>query len=334
MDYSIPGAIYLDQDSKLAKFVFRTRDTSLTSTYVLKHHVGVKKKVLTNEHILDLYQNIPDKEFKDTCGNHYISVLIKGGELHVGIKFSFSSVGEKQIFEMGGSVQSITGLGAHVKSLHGSIKKHSSVEIFFHQQGGDLKELNSMIDSKDIVTCSLDHFDKCENIMIDIWNYSTDRFTKTVLNGKYQTVGFQSSAYAGRPPSYEDTTILKERRFLLDSLDKHNFDSDFISTMESVSHRVNDCDPRCLDALSTKISSNINLLKNMIAMSFKDPVHFLKNGGMQNLDLYAYKIPKYKEQIAQSFYNKPYFWVGVGTLLMLTLLPFIARGNPNKEPTS
>ncbi|MBI2602353.1 MAG: hypothetical protein HYW48_04790 [Deltaproteobacteria bacterium] len=315
LNFSVPGSIFLNSTSELAKFVIRARDTQFTSTYVLKNHVGVRNLMLQNPSVNIPYDDL--RLFREKCGTEYISAVTIGGKLHVGIKFSFSSVSYKETFDAGGAIQSITGLGAHIRSLNKNVKQNSSVEIFFHQVGGNLSELNGMFDSADIVACSLDQFDKCENLLGDVWNYSKDRFAKAVLDGKAQAIGFMTSEYPNHPKIYEDLSVKKERGRLLEKLEQNFYDRDFLNSIKGAMEDYPKCDGRCLAMLLSQVTSNIRTLKDSIALSFTDPELFEKQGTLSQLELSDVILPKPRKDYHKWLRkNLPY----IGTTLAVAVI--------------
>ncbi len=319
MNFKVPGAIVVGSDSELAKFVLRARDTQYTSTYILQNHVGVRQKLITNPKI-QVSEQDPDR-FREECGTQYVSLTTSGGKLHVGIKFSFSDLEFKQEFDAGGAVQSITGLGAHVDALSTFAKKNSSVEIFFHQVGGNLSDLQNLFESGDIISCSLEKFDKCENLLKTVWNYSKNQFAKSVLEGKDQTISFQSDDYPNAPRFYENKFTKKERAKLLDALDQQLYDRDFLFSLKSgrLDH-YRDCDDRCLNIMLSNVMTNIRVIRDAIRLSFQNPDLFKDHGRLSTLDLHPIVLPSKKlEPLAFIMSHLP---ILIPTGFVMVILPF------------
>jgi hypothetical protein len=294
MNFRVPGSIVLSSDSELAKFVLRARDTQFTSTYILQNHVSVRQKMITNPKIPENHQD--PKTFRNECGTQYISMVTNGGKLHVGIKFSFSDFEFKQEFDAGGAIQSLTGLGAHVDSLSSSAKQNSSVEIFFHQVGGNLLDLNDMFESGDIISCSLEHFDKCENLLRAVWDYSKDKFAKSVLEGRDQTISYRTVDYPNAPHFYEDAQVKKERGRLIDALELQHYERDFLNSLKGERlEEYEDCDNRCLTRLLSDVQANMRALKENIVLSFENSDLFkAEKISLESLQLIEIKLPTKK----------------------------------------
>jgi hypothetical protein len=294
MNFSVPGSIILSSDSELAKFALRARDTRYTSTYMLKNHVSVLQELITNPKIS--IQESDPLRFREECGTEFVSEVTRGGKLHVAIKFSFSDFEFKQEFDAGGSLNSITGLGAHVDALSSVAKKNSSVEIFFHQVGGNLDDLNNMFESGDIVHCSLEHFDKCENLLKAVWNYSKDRFSKSVKDGGMdQTISFQTDRYLNKPHLVESEFTKKERKKLVDILDDLQWDRDFLYSLKGERlEQYENCDDRCLTMLISAVTSNMRTLRDAIQLSFEDPDLFKEQSTLEKLELKKVEMPHKK----------------------------------------
>jgi hypothetical protein len=296
MNFDVPGSIILNSASNLARFALKARDTQNTSTYILETHVNTSQKILTNPQILD--HEMDTDQFRQECGSQYISVINTGGELHVGIKFYFSDYQFKQEFDAGGALKSIAELGVHINALSDNMRQHASVEIFFHQVGGDLLDLKSMFKSGDIVSCSLKNFDTCENVLKDVWDYSNDRFIQSISNGKDQTIGFQTNDYPHMPHVYESRQVTRERMKLIDVLDQQQYDRDFLHSIRG--ERLKDyenCDDRCLTRLITSVTGNIRVLKDAIRMSFEDPYLFEEQATLEKLELNEPAMPKLNPHI-------------------------------------
>ncbi len=291
MGFTIPGSIHLGGgESDVAKFALRARDSHLSATYVLKHSVAIKKEVLSNPKLL---VDLEDKEedFLDNCGTRYISTLQLGGRLYVGIKFSFSSEEYKESFEGSGGISTITGLGARVKSLNTEVKGNSSVELFVHQIGGNLPDLATMFNSEDIIKCSLAKFEICEEVLKDVYDYSVNKFSKAVFEGKFQVIDFSTVPYPRGKVFYEDHEILEARNVLLDKLEAYLYDRDIISSFKLRPQTVK-ATARELSTLSTQVSFNIRSLKESISLSFTDPERFKIYHVLDKLTLHDYKLPE------------------------------------------
>ncbi len=304
MDFGVPGSLVLNSDSELAKFVIRARDTKLTSTYVLHHHVRVKKKMLTDSSLAASAEK-ESRAFREECGTQYVSLIDTGGELYVGARFSFEESRFKQEFDAGGSMKSLTGLGVHVNSLSDRAKKNSSVEIFFHQTGGNLSDLNNMFESKDIVSCSLEKFDRCESLLEAILNYSKGSFSKAVMDeGKDQTIGFQTQDYLYAQQIYEDPEVRKERMRILDMLDEQYLDHDLLTSLKGKLVEYEGCDERCLRSHIMRVIANMRLLKESVVLSFADPERFLALGRLAMLELHKVSFPTKKRKSYMDYFMK------------------------------
>ncbi len=290
MNFKIPGSLVLNSDSELAKFVLRARDTQFTSTYHLHHHIGAKQKMLTDPVLSNTETDA--KNFREECGTQYIGIVTTGGKLDVGVKFSFSNFEFKQEFDAGGAMSSLTGLSVHVGALTELAKKNSSVEIFFHQTGGKLSDLTNMFESKDIVSCSLEHFDRCESLLEAILNYSKGSFAKAVMEeGKDQTISFQTHDYPHAPQIYESPVVKNERLKILDILEQQYLDHDYLISLKGHMDAYENCDDRCLKTLLSHVMANMRILKESITLSFADPERFLELGTLSKLELHAVELP-------------------------------------------
>lgn len=321
MNFSIPGAVYLNSSSELAKFALKARDSFLSSTYILNNEVTIRREILADPEIT--YSAKDAKKFHEECGNQYVSVVEYGGKMNVGVKFSFSDSYYKEEFDASAAVKSISGLGSKVKTLSTDVKKHSSVEIFFHQVGGDLNEVNSIFESGDIIACSLDQFQKCESLLEDVWKYSTDRFIKAVQNGKDQPIGFKTVDYPNREKIHEHTEVRKERRKILDMLEQHLSDYDLIHIIQSRQDSFANCDSRCAQKMMNLLASNIRSLKDSITLSFNDAQEFINHRTLEQLDLYPYILPD-KNKDYHSWLRKNMRYAGSAVFAMI-LAPILYK---------
>lgn len=292
LNFEVPGSVFMAGKSELAKFTLRARDTRHTSTYILNNHVAAKRTYLNNPRLIEDTGDL--RVFRETCGTEYISVVTEGGKLYVGIKFSFSTTKFKEEFDAGGAIQTVAGLGAHVDSLTENTRQNSSVEIFFHQVGGSLSELSSMFESGDIVACSLDNFSKCESLLTDVWEYSTNKFVKSVLNGKSQPISFESIDYPGVPRVYENHKVRTARQTIINALDHYYYDLDILNSIKGKTGNYSDFDHRTLNFLISKVLSNIRILKESIMLSFENPERFLSQATLDSLSLYPVEMPAKK----------------------------------------
>ena len=332
MNFKVPGSLIINSDSELAKFVLRAQDTDLTSTFIFDSHIEVKRKFLKNPKMTR--SELSDAAFREECGNQYIAVTTSGGKLHVGIKFSFSESSFKQEFNAGGAISSLTGLGAHVGVLSDEARKNSSVEIFFHQVGGNLSELNNMFESGDIVSCSLEHFDKCENLFNAVWDYSKDHFAKSVVDGKDQTISFKAEDYMHRPKVYEDPDVKREREKLIDALDRQREERDFLYGLKDGRLQdYEDCDQRCLARLIGTVSSNMRTMKDAIHLSFEDPEAFKLRGVLSVLELAPLRELT-KRQVPHSWFIQSFSFMmmPVGVTIPVMIILHRTLGMPRSVP--
>lgn len=329
MNFEVPGSIILNSESELARFTLRARDTQFTSTYILHNHVMSRQSLLKNPKLVSDEKD--PRLFREECGNEFISLISHGGKLHVGIKFSFSDHEFKQEFDTGGALTSITGLGAHVSALSSDARTNSSVEIFFHQVGGDLSELHGMFDSKDIVSCSLEHFDKCENLIAAVWNYSKDRFAKSVLEGKDQTIAYQTEEYRNHPKATQVESVNEERHFLLDELDTQQYDRDLLQSLKGERLKLyENCDDRCLTRLIATVMTNIRLLREAIRLSFEDPALFKSTKTLDKLALKKIELPVLKPVVKPAetnflLRNMHYVVPATAISVLAVVVPFMIK---------
>lgn len=325
MNFEVPGSVFLARGSELAKFAIRARDTNYSSTYILKNYVATKRFYLKNPEIID---NLDEREdFRSKCGNEYISLVTQGGRLYVGIKFSFSNSRFKELFDAGGAIKTITGLGAHIDSLTKQVRQNSSVEIFYHQVGGNISELNSMFESSEIIACSLDNFDVCEGLLEGIWNYSSDTFVKAVMSGKDQTIGFERSSYPGVPITNESVDVKKQRLLILEALDQQHYDLDYFVGLKGKTNKYKDFSDRDLNILISKTLSNIRTLKDSVILSFERSELFLKNNTINKLNIYMLSFPVLKKDYLKYprilwDYLKPHKYM-VATTMLSVVVPII-----------
>lgn len=321
-NFNVPGSILLSPENGLVQFAMKAKSNDLSSTYISQNHVTVKQKILKNPKVT--FIETDTKKFRDECGTQFVSTINTGGRLHVAIKFSFSNTEIKQDFDAGGSVKSITGLGAHISALAEDTRKNTRVEIFIHQTGGDLSELDNIFQSSDVITCSLEQFDKCENIMKGIYKYSLDHFAKSVIEKNAQTISFQLEDYPNFQRIYESSKIKKERAKIIESLDQHEYDENFlIHRKEEASLYVN-CDERCFAKLLNKVASNKRVLIEAVKMSFENPDIFLESSILEKLDLYEIKIPELKKQTPYFFLTNYSYLLPMGAIGII-ILPFFMK---------
>ena len=322
LNFYIPGSVFLKSDTELGRFVLRARDSSRSATYLLRSSVTTRKEVLTNPHPVTGLTEVGDDFFRSKCGTQYVSLIESGGELHVGIKFSFVNSHHREQFEAGGAITSIAGLGAHVKSLQADVKKNASVEIFFHQVGGKLQELDHMFKSQDVAACSLENFAVCEGLIRDLWDYSTDQFAKAVEAGQPQVISFRTSDYPDRDQVFEDPLVIKGRKQVLDSLSTHLVDRDYLASLALIPNGAVNCDSRCLSEITSRVSANIHDLQESVRLSFLNPDRFVGFGMVDRLGLYEYLIPKLSPPRQQGM-RRWGIYLGAG-VLVAALVPSVA----------
>lgn len=316
LGFPVLGSIFLkknDQRADFASTLLRNRYTE--SGYYLNINVQSTQTSLQNPELIISPENL--EEFRDKCGNKYISSITKGAQLHVGFKFKFSESEFKNKFECEGKLD-LAGLKSHVHLLSSKVKKNSSISIFFYQKGGDLSEFNKIFNSRNLVSCSLEKFEECEKIITDVVDYGKDILTKSVLNGQGQTISFTTSNYPNLPEVKEEQDIVEKRFKLLDQLDLKEYEKDFLSTIKGSKIReYRDCNEHCIFDLKSKANSNIRTLKNSIVLSFESPAKFRERSNLEDLNLHEIELPEKIENFnfstEQLIEHAPY--------LSLTIIP-------------
>lgn len=321
MNFSIPGSILVNSESELAKFTAYARDTRFTSSFILQSLVTVSEKRLTNPKFLSTEKD--PARFRDECGTQYITSIKTGATLHVAIRFMFSDFESKIAFDAGGATK-IAEIGARVDALSKTAKKNSSVNIFAHQVGGDLLEVNKLFDSKNVVSCSLEKFERCESLLEEIWNYSKDHFAKAALDGKSQTISFHADEYPNTPKVYENPVVLRERQKLLKALDHMDYDRDLLFSLKGEALKdYPDCDDRCLTRLISTVMSNSRVLRDSILLSFENPELFKQEGTLDKLGLVEVQMPVKRTDYYGMFMGNLHFIIPTG--FIATVVPILIK---------
>ena len=166
-----------------ADFASKYASSQYSSTITLSNNVTLKKLLLQNPHLTDAGQaevsgGKTTETVRKTCGDEYFDTIVYGAQLFVVAKFDFQSAQDKLAFK-GSAAVSLAGvgeLGGQISNLNDKIKRNSKVSITARQVGGNTDELSSIL-SAEIITCSLEEFDKkCLPMLVKIVNYAKDSF--------------------------------------------------------------------------------------------------------------------------------------------------------------
>ncbi|HRG62379.1 MAG TPA: hypothetical protein PLP75_05075 [Burkholderiales bacterium] len=143
--------------------------------------------------------------FYNNCGDSFVNseqymAQVKG---LVTIKLSNSAEASEFGATLDASYGSFASLSAEIKSAEKATNQKATIQVHVSQIGGDPGALTNAVDST-VVTCSVDDFTSCQNIMNKLIEYSktlpsqiTDSTTKEILPNKVAYLNPSLATYEG-----------------------------------------------------------------------------------------------------------------------------------------
>ena len=121
------------------------------------------------------------------CGNSYVSQVGYGSEMLVQLQFTFESREYKKAFEgsIKGGMKGMFDVEADISRLETATKKHTKLKMSFLAYGTNLTTLKEIFKGRDFVSCSLDNFSSCQEVLASIIDYQMGTFAAESINSSY-----------------------------------------------------------------------------------------------------------------------------------------------------
>ena len=167
-----------------------------------------------------------------TAENQYVNETVNGGRFLASVKMVFASKIVKDKFEL--SVGAIplknARLKAGIEKLNAKEKENSSMEVRVFQEGGKLSSLKHAIKSTNPVNCKLSEWKKCEQLLQNLIDYSTNVFSKDIENGHTNVISFKTANYKVEHFPF-NKKFIKDRNKYVSLISKSLKDTNDIETL-------------------------------------------------------------------------------------------------------
>ncbi len=144
---------------------------------------GLEKQRLTD--IGKAVRNDDDR-WRETCGDEYVTQIVRGAKLFYSIKIEFLTQEEKDLFETAFSYDStFASVKASLKNISENFSKRTKITVGALQIGGDTRKITELFfDNKEtgdsssmgFVKCSFGDLAKCDQVMANAIRYATKDF--------------------------------------------------------------------------------------------------------------------------------------------------------------
>lgn len=172
----------------------------------------------------------PD-QWVGTCGNEYVTEIVRGAKLFFSIRVDFSSKEEKQRFEAKFSLSGpLYSASADLETASREFSQDSTVTVSALQIGGDVSKVTGLFAADEqgrlgFVKCSLGDFEKCAQVVSQALKYATDTrdgFPAQIAPGAqpgaspilYRTAPYSAAGLYKTPPPLVTQAIQRARENL------------------------------------------------------------------------------------------------------------------------
>lgn len=194
--------------SASARFMRASTSTaySVSAVWLSDYRLPVEK--LTGDAKLSPIGNsvrADDDRWAQTCGDEFVTEIVRGGKLFFSIRVDFSSAESKQSFESRFKVSGpLFDVEGDLKTASKEFSKDTHVTVNALQVGGDVSKLTAIFPSNvegraGFVQCTLGAFDKCADFIGSAIQYATDtqhgfpsQFTTRLADLEYRTAPYTS----------------------------------------------------------------------------------------------------------------------------------------------
>ena len=209
---------------------------------------------------------------RQRCGDQYVNSLSYGSELAVLVKLSFASEKYKQSFSAstGGNYAGLGDIRANFSTLDEETKKYTSVTIKYTSVGESLSDVVKIFNGADAITCSLENFAACENMLISIVDYQNSKFVQSASTSQ-SVIRYSLAPYQGI--NFEIDPAIKAQRIALQKLLEDQVQDGNRAADLANSVLLSQTDRESLQLMGRVIARNVVIIKDAIIDCFDHPDH-------------------------------------------------------------
>jgi hypothetical protein len=249
-------------DSK-AKLVEEGKSSERSVGFIAYTKIITKASRAMSPALLEVYN-------RERCGDSYVANLYYGAEMSVLVKMAFSTSKMLRKFDAsgGGTYGSLAEIKASVSSLDEDSKKHSSISIQYSATGEALNDVRLIFSGRDVVTCSLENFDRCETLLSSIIDYENGAFAQNATHSN-SVIAFDLAPYPGNS-QVQDPSLEAKREHLALMIEDTELDLERAKTLTE-SSMLPPAEVEAIDLIRNKISFNLGKLKDSVVTCFDSP---------------------------------------------------------------
>lgn len=166
--------------SASTSFYRATETDDFSAAYVFGGAISFKERQVGPDYMVNpLLAAVNPVEWREYCGDSFVHGISRGASLYAAMKFHFKSRSEKQTFEAKMKVSSgLFSVSSALKTAQSISTQGVSVSVSAIQVGGDVTQLNRVLNGASAASCSMSDVKKCLDFMDSIEAYVSNDFPK------------------------------------------------------------------------------------------------------------------------------------------------------------
>lgn len=166
--------------SASASFYRETETDDFSAAYIFGGAISFKERQVGPDYIVNpQLAGFDPVDWREYCGDSFVQKVARGASLYSAMKFRFKSRDEKQSFEAkmkaSGGLYSVS---AALKTAQSFSNQSISVSVSAVQVGGDVTQLNRILNGGSAASCALSDVKKCLEFVDSIESYVSNDFPK------------------------------------------------------------------------------------------------------------------------------------------------------------